>query len=200
MPLTSEARSRRLPGRGLRWPGHRGPAAAAEADNLLTAAIGRLFAVAEAYPDLKANENFLQLQNELAATEDKIAAARRYYNATVLRFNNAIQTFPAVLLAGAFRLRQARVLRRRDSRSRASGGQLPVVTLQQQIRANRFRTALVLAAFALLIAAIAGSVYALYDVGVGVLVLGIGAAYGIYAYISSGKMVARLTGARTRHA
>lgn len=70
------------------------------------------------------------------------------------------------------------------------------MTLQQQIRANRFRTALVLAAFALLIAAIAGSVYALYDVGVGVLVLCIGAAYGIYAYISSGKMVARLTGAR----
>lgn len=82
--------------------GARGPAAAGEADNLLTAAIGRLFAVAEAYPDLKANENFLQLQNELSATEDKIAAARRYYNATVLRFNNAIQTFPAVLLAGVF--------------------------------------------------------------------------------------------------
>jgi LemA protein len=82
--------------------GAQGPAAAAEADNLLTAAIGRLFAVAEAYPDLKANENFLQLQNELAATEDKIAAARRYYNATVLRFDNAIQTFPAVLLASPF--------------------------------------------------------------------------------------------------
>jgi len=82
--------------------GAQGPAAAAEADNLLTAAIGRLFAVAEAYPDLKANENFLQLQQELAATEDKIAAARRYYNATVLRFHNAIQTFPAVLVAGMF--------------------------------------------------------------------------------------------------
>ncbi len=82
--------------------GAQGPAAAAEADNLLTAALGKLFAVAEAYPDLKASENFLQLQHELAATEDKIAAARRYYNATVLRFNNSIQTFPAVLLAGAF--------------------------------------------------------------------------------------------------
>jgi len=79
--------------------GAQGPAAAGAADNLLTAAMGRLFAVAEAYPDLKASENFLQLQNELSATEDKIAAARRYYNATVLRFNNAIQTFPAVLLA-----------------------------------------------------------------------------------------------------
>jgi LemA protein len=81
--------------------GAQGPAAAGEADNLLTAALGKLFAVAEAYPDLKASENFLQLQNELSATEDKIAAARRYYNATVLRFNNSIQTFPAVLLAGA---------------------------------------------------------------------------------------------------
>jgi heat shock protein HtpX len=69
------------------------------------------------------------------------------------------------------------------------------VTLQQQIRANRFRTALVLAAFTLLIASIAGAVYTLYDIGVGALVLGIGAAYGIYAYISSGKMVAKLTGA-----
>jgi len=82
--------------------GAQGPAAAGEADNLLTAALGKLFAVAEAYPDLKASENFLQLQHELSATEDKIAAARRYYNATVLRFNNAIQTFPAVLLAGVF--------------------------------------------------------------------------------------------------
>lgn len=78
-----------------------GPAAAGEADNLLTAALGKLFAVAEAYPDLKASDNFLQLQNELSATEDKIAAARRYYNATVLRFNNAIQTFPALLFSGA---------------------------------------------------------------------------------------------------
>jgi LemA protein len=82
--------------------GAQGPAAAGEADNLLTAALGKLFAVAEAYPDLKASENFLQLQQELSATEDKIAAARRYYNATVLRFNNSIQTFPAVLLAGVF--------------------------------------------------------------------------------------------------
>ena len=80
--------------------GAQGPAAAGEADNLLTAALGKLFAVAEAYPDLKASEYFLQLQQELSATEDKIAAARRYYNATVLRFNNSIQTFPAVLLAG----------------------------------------------------------------------------------------------------
>lgn len=69
------------------------------------------------------------------------------------------------------------------------------MTLQQQIRANRFRTALVLAAFTLLIASIAGAVYTLYDIGVGALVLGIGAVYGVFAYLSSGKMVAKLTGA-----
>jgi LemA protein len=105
--------------------GAQGPAAAAEADNLLTAAIGRLFAVAEAYPDLKANENFLQLQNELSATEDKIAAARRYYNATVLRFNNAIQTFPAVLLAGPFGFSK-----REFFATEAADRELPAVSFQ----------------------------------------------------------------------
>jgi LemA protein len=78
------------------------PAAAGEADSLLGQALGRLFAVAEAYPDLKASTNFLQLQAELTDTEDKISAARRYYNATVLAYNNAIQTFPSLLFAGAF--------------------------------------------------------------------------------------------------
>ncbi|RDI76157.1 hypothetical protein Gocc_0576 [Gaiella occulta] len=75
------------------------PAAAGAADSLLGQALGRLFAVAEAYPDLKASQNFLQLQADLTDTEDKIAAARRYYNATVLAFNTATQTFPSLLLA-----------------------------------------------------------------------------------------------------
>jgi LemA protein len=78
------------------------PAQAGAADALLGQALGRLFAVAEAYPDLKASENFRQLQSELTDTEDKIAAARRYYNATVLAYNNAIQTFPTLLFAGMF--------------------------------------------------------------------------------------------------
>jgi LemA protein len=77
------------------------PAQAGEADSLLGQALGRLFAVAEAYPDLKASTNFLQLQSDLTDTEDKIAAARRYYNATVLAYNNAIQTLPTVLLSRA---------------------------------------------------------------------------------------------------
>ena len=81
------------------------PAAAAVADAGLTAALGRLFAVAEAYPDLKASQNFLELQGQLEDTEDKISAARRYYNATVMRFNTATQTFPWLLLAGLFGFR-----------------------------------------------------------------------------------------------
>lgn len=81
------------------------PAQAAVADEGLTAALGRLFAVAEAYPDLKASQNFLELQEELTDTEDKISAARRYYNATVMAFNTAVQTFPWLLLAGPFGFR-----------------------------------------------------------------------------------------------
>jgi LemA protein len=68
---------------------------------VLTQALGRLFAVAEAYPQLRANQNFLELQAQLQDTEDKIAIARQVYNDTVLTYNNAIQVFPAVLFAGA---------------------------------------------------------------------------------------------------
>lgn len=77
------------------------PQEANAADNILTQALGRLFAVAEAYPDLKANTNFLQLQDELTHTENKVSFARQYYNDSVLRFNNAIETFPGMLFAGA---------------------------------------------------------------------------------------------------
>jgi LemA protein len=76
-----------------------GPGAAGEANDLLTVALGRLFAVAEAYPELKASENFLRLQDDLTDTEDKISAARRYYNSTVMHFNTAIQSLPWVLVA-----------------------------------------------------------------------------------------------------
>lgn len=75
------------------------PAAAGEANDVLTAALGRLFAVAEAYPELKASENFLRLQDELTDTEDKISAARRYYNTTVMHYNTGIQSLPWVLVA-----------------------------------------------------------------------------------------------------
>ena len=75
------------------------PGAAGDANDVLTMALGRLFAVAEAYPDLKASENFLRLQEDLTDTEDKISAARRYYNSTVMHYNTAIQSIPWVLVA-----------------------------------------------------------------------------------------------------
>jgi LemA protein len=75
------------------------PAAAGEANDMLSAALGRLFAVAENYPDLKASENFLRLQDELTDTEDKISAARRYYNSTVMHYNTGIQSLPWVFVA-----------------------------------------------------------------------------------------------------
>jgi LemA protein len=74
----------------------------AQAENMLTGALRSLFAVAENYPDLKANQNFLLLQEELAGTESKIAFARQFYNDTVLAYNTKIQMFPVNLLAGMF--------------------------------------------------------------------------------------------------
>ena len=78
------------------------PADKMAADNQLTGALKTLFAVAEAYPDLKANTNFLDLQAQLKDTEDKISYMRQSYNDTVMKYNNAIQTFPGVLIAGMF--------------------------------------------------------------------------------------------------
>lgn len=73
-----------------------------QAENMLTDTLKSLFAVGEAYPDLKASSNFIQLQNELSDTEDKISYMRQSYNDTVMKYNNAIQTFPAVIFAGMF--------------------------------------------------------------------------------------------------
>jgi LemA protein len=72
----------------------------AQAESALTGALGRLMAVAESYPDLKANQNFIQLQAELTDLENKIAAARRFFNNAVAEYNASIQRFPAVLIAG----------------------------------------------------------------------------------------------------
>jgi LemA protein len=83
--------------------GAQGPAAQAAAENMLTGALRSLFAVVENYPDLKANQNVMQLQEELTTTENQISFSRQHYNATVLDYNNGIQTFPAVLVAGLFK-------------------------------------------------------------------------------------------------
>jgi LemA protein len=77
----------------------------AAAENALTAALGRLLAVAEAYPQLRATENFQQLQAQLAETEDKIALSRQVYNDTVLTYDNALETLPTSIVAGIFNFR-----------------------------------------------------------------------------------------------
>ena len=76
-----------------------GVEATAQADAQMTGLLGRLFAVAEAYPELKANTNFLQLQDQLAGIETELQSSRRYYNATVRDLNSSVQSFPAVLVA-----------------------------------------------------------------------------------------------------
>jgi LemA protein len=78
------------------------PATIAPAENALTASLRSLFAVAEAYPALRAQEGFLALQEQLTATEDKLEYARRYYNTSVRDYDTALQTFPRTLIAGPF--------------------------------------------------------------------------------------------------
>jgi LemA protein len=78
-----------------------GPAAQAQAENVLSGALRQLFALSEAYPDLKANTNFQQLQTEIADIENKIAAARRFFNNAVQEYNTGIESFPAVLVANS---------------------------------------------------------------------------------------------------
>ena len=82
--------------------GAQGPAAQAAAENALTGTLRSLFAVVENYPELKANQNVLELQEQLTTTENQIGFARQHYNATVLDYNTSIATFPNVLIAGPF--------------------------------------------------------------------------------------------------
>ena len=84
-----------------RMVGAQGPQEKMDANNQLGVALGRLFAISEAYPELKANTNFLQLQDELSHTENNVSFARQNYNDSVLRYNNAIQTYPGKFFAGA---------------------------------------------------------------------------------------------------
>ncbi len=80
--------------------GAKGPAEQAAAENALTGTLRSLFAVVENYPELKANQNVIQLQEQLTTTENQISFSRQHYNATVLDYNNSIQTIPAVVIAG----------------------------------------------------------------------------------------------------
>lgn len=97
----TEARTRAMSAGG----GPESTAARAQAENALTSGLRQLFAVAESYPDLKANQNVLDLQRQLGETENDIASARRYYNAVVRDFNTLRETFPNVLIAGPFGFR-----------------------------------------------------------------------------------------------
>jgi LemA protein len=83
------------------------PAAQAQQEGVLGQALGRLFAVAEAYPDLKASTNFLELQRQLTETEDRIAAGRRFYNANVRALNTRVESFPSNIVASTFNFKQA---------------------------------------------------------------------------------------------
>lgn len=80
-----------------------GAEAKGQAENMLTGALKSIFALSESYPDLKANENFLELQRELSDTENKIQASRRFYNTNVRDLNTGIQSFPGNIIAGAFK-------------------------------------------------------------------------------------------------
>ena len=90
----TEARSALVNAKGVKEQG--------EANNMLTGALKTLFAVAESYPELKANQNFMQLQEELSGTESKIAYARQFYNDTVLKYDNMREKFPSNIVAGMF--------------------------------------------------------------------------------------------------
>ena len=99
--------------------GAQGVEAQAAAENMLTGALKSLFAVSEAYPDLKANQNFLELQRELSDTENKIMASRRFYNSTVQQLNTSVESFPGNLIASSFNFKQMELFELTDAESAA---------------------------------------------------------------------------------
>jgi LemA protein len=108
--------------RGAAMARHDGDAGRADAENALGRALGRLIALGEAYPQLRANENFAMLQRELATTEDKIAYARQFVTYAVQQYNTTIQSFPAVLVAGRFGFQERELFAAAD----AERGTVPV--------------------------------------------------------------------------
>ena len=97
-----------------------GVQAQAQAENLLGGALGRFFVAVEAYPDLKASQNFLALQEELASTENKIGFARQFYNDSVMRMNTKTQTFPSNLVASSFGFKAAEFFEIEDAAARSA--------------------------------------------------------------------------------
>lgn len=111
-----------------------GPAQASEAEGPFVAALGRLFAVSENYPELKANQNFLQLQATLSDTEDRIQSSRRVYNDTVQGFNRRVQAFPSNLIAGWFHFQSAQFFTIPDAQ-RATVAEAPRVDFSSMTQA-----------------------------------------------------------------
>jgi LemA protein len=105
-----------------------GPADAAQKEGQLTQALGRLFAVAENYPNLKSNDNVKMLQEELSATENKVGFARQFYNDITTRFNTAQQVFPTAIFAGMFGFKPAELFEITDAADRA----VPTVDLSRR--------------------------------------------------------------------
>jgi LemA protein len=97
-----------------------GPAAQAQQENVLTGALRQLFAVAESYPDLKASTNFLELQRQLAETEDRVAAGRRFYNGNVRALNTRVESFPSSIVASMFHFERAEYFETDDPETRAT--------------------------------------------------------------------------------
>jgi LemA protein len=111
--------------------GAQSPAEVGAAEGFLSQALGRLLAIAEAYPELQADENFRELQGQLEDTEDRIAISRQVYNDTVLTYNNAIQVIPAVLVAGALGFHKREFFELEDIREREA----PTVSFELDGRA-----------------------------------------------------------------
>lgn len=107
--------------------GARNPHEHAEAENMLSSTLKTLFAVAENYPDLKANTNFLELQRELADTENKIQAARRFYNTTIRDYNTALEAFPSNLIASLFSFKHEEYFELDDEAARS----VPKINFEQ---------------------------------------------------------------------
>ena len=110
------------------------PAEAAQSENQLSQTLKSLFAVAENYPDLKANQNFAKLQDELTQTEDKIEAARRYYNGNVRDFNTKIETFPNNMVAGMLHFKKYDFYEIKDAKEK----EVPKVNFQEQENEENF--------------------------------------------------------------
>jgi len=99
--------------------GARGIEEKVKADRTLETALGKLFAIAEAYPDLKANTNFIELQRELSSTEDRVAYARQFYNDSILTYNNKCKTFPGKIFAGMYGFKEKEYLKIAEAERKA---------------------------------------------------------------------------------